>query len=73
MCRACSGGPRSGGNFTASKVPDYQGTAGLPPHWQDQLRDLKSAARVPYAIVRALKEFCLQDAWSRFRQAVPST
>jgi 4-alpha-glucanotransferase len=49
------------------RVPDFSGTNHLPPPLREKLGALRSATRVPYATVRALKEFCLRDAWSTFR------
>lgn len=52
--------------ITVPRVPDYPGSGHLPPALQAELRQLRAASAIPYARVRALKERCLQLAWSRF-------
>lgn len=54
--------------ITIPRVPDYAGTGRLPPAWQDELRALRHASTLPYARAKALKERCLQLAWSSFTQ-----
>jgi len=48
------------------RVADYSGTGQMPASLQDEIRELRSEPRVDYARVRALKQRCLQRAWSHF-------